>query len=208
MQFLLLNWIMQLIAEFYEMDIVSGTFPHMQKGGIYELPLCGSTEIPKLERLPAGEVGILNRLEDPIYETICSINLTMQLGIEYLMFGDCGFIFSLRPDGIDMPLKKGELVKGAFYFIVDGLKLCDMGNYYLPRFYYRWRVDKIERLTMVQERPDVMETVTISEIYTTEEDFNEENIDQLTLTLLDPMPELRIGDKTLRTKKEFLSRLN
>lgn len=199
---------MQLKAEFYEMNIVDGTFPHMQKGGIYELPLSGSAEIPKLERLAAGEVGILNCVEGPRYETICSVNLTLELGIEYLMFADCGFIFNLTQDGVNMRLKKGDLVKGAFYFSVDGLTVCDMGNYYLPKFYYRWRLDKIERLTMVQERPDVMEKVTISEIQTTEEDCNYENIDHLTLTLLDPLPKVRIGDKTLLTEKEILSRLN
>ena len=199
---------MQLTTEFYEMEIIDGLFPHMQKGGIYELPLAGSAELPKLERLSAGEVGILNCLEIPTYETICRVNLTMQLGIEYLMYGDCGFIFSVRADGIEMHLEKGELVKGAFCFTVDGLTVCDMGNYYIPKFYYRWRLDKIERLTMVQERPDVMETVTISEIDTTEEDCNEENIDHLTLTLLDPIPKVRIGDNTLITSKEFLSRLN
>ncbi|MGN6165358.1 MAG: hypothetical protein ACTHOF_12535 [Flavisolibacter sp.] len=176
----------------------------MRKGGSYELPLYGSVEIPKLERLTEGKPGILHRVDESFYEAICNVHLTLQLGTEYLMYGDCGFIFDMRPDGVEMYLQKGELVKGDFYFAVNGNSLCDMGNYYNPKFYYRWRVDKIERLTMVKESPDEMETVTMREIDTTREDCHEDNIDRLTLTLLNPVPTLGIGNKTLATQKDSL----
>jgi hypothetical protein len=189
---------MQIQVQFFEGEIKDCALPHVHKGGIYEFPLEALTDSPDIERLQKGKVGIGRWIEPATYEVVCRI---IRSNDGYLL-ADCGIIFKIDYYGPRTTLTEGELLKCPLRFSADGflyytheLKRPDC----VPAI-YRWRVDKIERLDMVNDETG-MEIAIPYEIDHTNQDYDDENIDILTLTLLDAEPQKERSIKSLLSEQ-------